>query len=233
MKRSLYLKDNKIFIANQFHKYNELLENDNEKTLLSIANTIYVRDGYILNKTFQNVAAEKFSCGVQSLNFDNKIQSAQIINDFVENKTHDKIKNFIQSENINEDTEIMLINAIYFKSNWKNQFNKTLTAPDDFYVSENETVQVDFMKIQSNFHLSDIVELDASALEMKYANSKYSFIILLPRSRTGLSTLERKLKNFDLTKIIDSFWHPIGVDVKIPKFKVEHEIKLNEILKNV
>lgn len=115
----------------------------------------------------------------------------------------------------------------------KNKFDKTVTAPDDFYVSENETVQVDFMKIESNFHLSYIFELDASALEMKYANSKYSFIILLRRSRTGLSTLETKLKNFDLKKIIDSFWYPKEVDVKIPKFKVEHEIKLNEILENV
>lgn len=174
MKRSLYLKDNKIFIANQFHKYSELLENDNEKATLSIANQIYVRDGYMLNKTFQNVAAEKFSCCVQSLNFGNNIQSAQILNNFVENKTHCKIKNFIKSENIKGDSKIMLINAIYFKSNWKNRFNKTLTFPDDFYVNENETIQVDFMKIQSNFHLSYMRELDASALEMKYANSKYS-----------------------------------------------------------
>lgn len=61
----------------------------------------------------------KFSCGVQSLNFGNNIQSAQIINNFIENKTHDKIKNFIQSESINDNTKIMLINAIYFKSNWQ------------------------------------------------------------------------------------------------------------------
>lgn len=234
MKRSLYLKDNKRFVADQFHKYNELLANDDGKTTLSIANQIDVAYGYILNKTFQGVAVEKFSCDVQSMDFDNEKQAAQIINKFVENKTHDKIKNFIQPENIDSDTAIMLINAIYFKSNWKHKFNKTLTAPDDFYVNENETVQVDFMNIQSNFRSEYIYELQASALEMKYANPKYSFFILLPQSRSGLSTLETKLKNFDLTKIIDSFWlGELGVDVKIPKFKAEQEINLNEILKKV
>lgn len=38
MRKSLYIEDNKILIANQFHKYNELLKNNNEKTSLLIAN---------------------------------------------------------------------------------------------------------------------------------------------------------------------------------------------------
>lgn len=234
MKQSLYLKDDKIFIANQFHKYNEiLLDNNDKNSTILIANKMYVKESYILNRTFQYVAAKKFSCGVESLNFGNNIQAAQTINHFIEDKTHDKIKNFIQSKNINNDITVMLINAIYFKSNWKHRFNKTLTTPDDFHINENEIVRVDFMNIQSNFYWSYIDELDATALEMEYANSKYSFIILLPRSQTGLSTLENRLRNFDLTKIFNWFLGRIAIDVKIPKFKAEHEIKLNNILKNV
>lgn len=76
--------------------------------------------------------------------------------------------------------------------------------------------------------------MNASALEMKYADSKYSFIILLPWNRKGLSTLETKLKNFNLTKhfnLIDL--HKSNVDVKIPKFKTEISIKLNDVLEKV
>lgn len=51
--------------------------------------------------------------------------------------------------------------------------------------------------------VSALDDLDASALEMKYADSKLSFVIVLPKSRTGWSALEAKLKDYDLTKIID------------------------------
>lgn len=166
------------------------------------------------------------------MNFSNKIQAAQTINQFVDDKTNGKITNFIQAQDIDNDSAVMLINAVYFKSDWKHKFNKSLTKPDNFYINENETVQVDFMKILSNFHIGNIYELEASALEMKYANSKYSFIILWPWSRTGLSTLETKLKKFDLTMITKSYWE-YAIDVKIPKFKIEYDLKLNDILKNV
>lgn len=152
IKKSLYIEeDNKTLIANQFHKYNELFKNNNEKTSLLIANQIYVNERYSLKKTFQYIATEKFSCSVESLNFDNHTQAAQTINQFVDDKTNGKITKFIQAQDINSDIAAMLINAVYFKSDWKHKFNKSLTQPDNFYISENKTVQVDFMKISSNF----------------------------------------------------------------------------------
>lgn len=235
MKQSLYLNENKTLTANQFDKYNELLQDRNENTTLLISNQIYVNAGYALNKTFQ-ATATKFSCGIESLNFGNNTQAAQTINDFIAGKTHNKIKNLIQPQNIDNEITVMLINAIHFKGNWMYKFNKTLTTVGDFYINENETVQVDFMTIKSNFVYDEIYDLNATALELKYANSKYSFIILLPWSRTGLYALEKKLKSFDLRKITEWIFkkdYGLGVDVKIPKFKVEHKIKLNDILKNV
>lgn len=50
----------------------------------------------------------------------------------------------------------------------------------------------------SFFGSKKVFELEASILEIKYANPKYSFIILLPWARSGLPTLEKKLKNFDI-----------------------------------
>lgn len=197
-----------------------------------IANQIYLNEHYKLNKTFQEIAIEKFSCGVESLDFVNNNQAAEIINDFVEEKTHNKIKNFTQPSAINNHTAVMLINAIYFKSNWKYIFKKTLTIVDDFYLNRYETVQTDFMKMQNYFGFGKINELQATALEMMYDDPKYSFIILLPSHRTGLSALETKLNKFDL-KQINRFIHKTLVDIQIPKFKAENTMQLNDILKHV
>lgn len=215
MKRGLYLNDNKTYIANQFQAFNGFLQNSGKQTTLMNVNQIYINNYYTLNKTFQEVAVQKFACGIKSLNVGNSIAAAQTINEFIAAKTHNKITNSIQPESIPDDIAVILMNAIYFKSIWKHKFDKTLTTPDDFYVSENETVSIDFVKIQSNFGFRSVHEKEADVLGMEYANSEYSFIVLLPWSRTGLSKLEIKLKNFDLTKTT-RFSRQLGVDVKLP-----------------
>lgn len=236
LRQSLHLNANKSLVAIQFHEYNRLLQNSSGSATLSIANQIYVNDDYTLNKTFREMAANKFSCGIEALNFSDSIQAAQTINKFCAEKTGNKITNCMQSGSIQKDIAALLMNAIYFKGSWKYKFDQSLTAAGDFYVNENEVVRVDFMKIQSNFFHKSISELEASALEMKYADSNYSFVILLPWNRTGLSALELKLKSFDMKELMRYSKHKFaqrGVDVKIPKFKVEQRIALSGVLKNV
>lgn len=236
MKQSLYFNDNKTITANQFYEINRFLENNDEKTSLLIANQIYVNERYTLNETFQSVAAKKFSCRLESLNFDKNTQAAQTINDFVAEKTNYQIRDFIQPDGINEDISVILINAIYFKGSWEQKFDKTLTSAGNFYVNENETVRVDFMRMESGFrYIPYEFELSASVLEIEYTNSKYSFIILLPRSRTGLSQLETRLKKYNLTRLSHDLVSRRQelVDVRIPKFKVEMAIELDDLLKKV
>ncbi|XP_031618674.1 antichymotrypsin-2-like [Contarinia nasturtii] len=236
MNKSLYLNDNKTFTANQFYEISRFLKNNDEKTSLLIANRIYANERYTLNKTFASIAANKFSCGIEALNFDKNTQAARNINDFVAEKTNSQIRDFIQPDRIQKDISVILINAIYFKGSWKQKFNKTLTSAGNFYVNKNKTVQVDFMRMKSGFRYIDYeFELSASVLEIEYTNSKYSFIILLPRSRTGLSQLERRLKKCNLTRLSQDLVsrYPLEVDVRIPKFKVGMAIELDDLLKKL
>lgn len=222
----------KATTANQFAEYYGLLQKSVGQSTLSIANQIYVQIGHPINKNFEEVAVKKFLSGIDSLDFAKSDASAKTINQFVEEKTKEKIKDLIKPEMLSSDTRVVLVNAIYFKGNWEYQFDKDSTTEGDFYISESETVPVDFMHIKKKFNYALLEDLDATALEMKYANSNFSFVIVLPNSRTGLSALESKLKNYDLAQITDTM-HKQEVEVTIPKFKVEFEINLNEVLKKV
>lgn len=233
LKKGLYLNENKTITGNQFYELSRLLQSSVGQSTLSIANQIYVQQNYSLNKNFLEVAVQKFSSGIDSVNFANRIETAKIINNFVKEKTHDKIKDLINPDVLDPNILVVLINAIYFKGNWQYTFKKTFTKKDDFYISETEKVSVDFMRIKSNFEYVYSYELDASALSMNYANSNFSFVIVLPESRTGLSAMEAKLKNFDIKMITYSFEKPELVRVTLPKFKIEYEIDLKDGLKNV
>ncbi|XP_031633966.1 antichymotrypsin-2-like [Contarinia nasturtii] len=168
------------------------------------------------------------------MNFDKNIEAAQKINNFVKNKTNDKIKDLVKGDCINNKTSVILVNANYFKGDWLYKFDKTLTEVDDFYISETKTVSAAFMHVTSNFNSKEFDDLDATSLELKYTNSKLSFVIVLPHKREGLSKLEGKLSNYNLTKLAGDFSpYDRGYEVILPKFKVEFEIELYDILKNL
>lgn len=232
IRKGLHLSNDKALIADQFLDFYELFDKVVGNSSLSIVNQIYMPRGYQLNRDFEEVAAKKFKSGVRSLNFASAEKSAQIINKFVEEKTKKKIKDLIKADALNEDTRVILVNAIYFKDNWKYQFDMGITYTGDFYISENEKNTVDYMTNKNYYSYAILEDLDATAVELEYANSNISFVIMLPNNRTGLSALETKLKDYDFATIIERM-NAEEVQITIPKFKVEFEIHLNEILKNV
>lgn len=184
------------------------------------------------NQQFKEVAVQKFSSNIEALDFAESESSASIINKFAKKKTNGRIASLIQSDILDSPTSMVLVNTIYFKGEWVHLFDTESTSKGNFYINENDTCSVDFMDTNEEFNYCKLMDLDATALEMKYSGSNFSLVILLPNSRTGLSALESKLCNFDLTKIIEkmSVQH---VMIEIPKFKVEFEINLHDVLQKV
>lgn len=232
IRSELQLNVDKSAAGRQFHEYYGLLEKGAGNTTFSIANQVYVQQGNALNQHFKEVATRDFRSGIESINFAQSNEAAQTINQFVELKTKEKIKNLIKPTTLSADSVVVLINAIYFKGDWKYKFNKENTIKSDFFTSETESISTDFMHIEGTFNYGELPDLDASALELKYANSNFSMVFVLPNSHAGLSTLETRLKGHDFTKIATAM-RSQKVKVDIPKFKVEYEIKLNDVLKNV
>lgn len=233
LKNGLHLDGDKTIVANEFHVYFDQLHRSVGQATLSMANHIFVQEGHQVNKNFQQVATEKFASGVEQLDFSDSGKSAEIINHFVDEATNNKIKQIIEPDKIDADTRMFLVNVIYFKSNWEVQFRKDRTREKEFYINELNSVPIKFMFNQNEFnHIEKLEDLEASAIEMKYANSNMSFVIVLPSSRTGLRELEMKMKHYGLTNIISQMdLHE--VDVSIPKFKVNYDIELNDVLKSV
>ncbi len=50
------------------------------------------------------------------------VSAARSINDWVSSKTHGLIRDLVQPSNVNGATRLVIVNAIYFKANWKYQF---------------------------------------------------------------------------------------------------------------
>lgn len=234
IRRGLHLVGDKSSIANQYHELLDSLQKTAATSTLTIANQIYIQRGEQINDDFSKIAKEKFLSGIESLNFADKPQSVQIINDFVKRKTNDKIRDFVNEDVIDVDAKTFLVNAIYFNSNWQTKFNKELTKTGDFFIGEHETVPVDYMHMTNNEQMeySYSLELKAAMVEMKYANPRFAFVIVLPDNRTGLADLEAKFTQNHFNSMINDM-NLNEVNISMPKFKVGFQINLKDALTKV
>lgn len=209
--------------------FQDILEGTEKETGLEIANRIYVMTNYKLKSTFNELTAKHFKSGVESLNFAQSAASAKQINTWVEEKTHDKIKDLISADMLNGDTRAVLVNAIYFKGKWLHPFNKGLTYPMPFWTTPTQSVDVDMMTIKKRFKYGSLDKFDATALEMEYKDSNISMLFILPNKKDGLKALEEKIHEIDL-KEVDSQMHQQEVEVFLPKFEFEFTKELNDVL---
>lgn len=238
IKEALHLNESKSTIANEFQEHYELLKLGGGNASVSVVNQIYVPKDFQINRNFQEVAVDKFQSGVQSVDFSKRIEAAEIINRFVEENTNGKIKDFFKAEDLDVGTRAVLVNAVHFKASWILSFANELTRKDKFYNGEwffeyFKSVEVDFMNARKQYlNYAELDDLGASALQLNYYKSDYSMVFILPNRRTGLSSLEAKLANYDLSSITEEM-SMIQMDVSIPKFSVEFEMELNDALKSV
>ena len=78
------------------------------------------------------------------------LTTAEAINSYVSSKTNNLIKNLVQNP-LDPNTIAMLINSIYFKGTWKDQFPKEKTYSGSFTLSDENEIFVQTMIVKSNF----------------------------------------------------------------------------------
>lgn len=200
-----------------------------EKVTMDIANRVYIKEGYKINQKFNEIAKNSFYAGIENVNFNDAVASAQKINHWVEGITHDKIKDLIKPDSIDSLTRMILVNALYFKGAWQKRFEDYNTRDEDFFLTEKQPVKVRMMSTTESFNYASNDELDCQFLELPYDGNQYAMTIVLPNKKDGLAALENRIE--DVLK--PQQYRNERVHVKLPQFKIETTIKFNDILKKV
>ena len=199
---------------------------------LLMANKMYLMEGYQLVPGFSNAVTKNFLSEVQLLNFAENEAAAASINAWVEEKTKEKIKDLINKDDLDKSTRLILVNAIYFKGSWLDPFSKYSTKTEPFYLNNVDSVKVPMMNKCADFYYKADKNLDVQILELPYTNENPSMIIILPNMRNGLDKLEKKLATCNLRETTQHM-EKTEVFVRLPKFKIEQTINLNDPLTKV
>jgi serpin B len=189
---------------------------------------MWLQEGYPFLKEFVEQIQKYYQSWINYVDFANhKDEAREKINEWIEAKTNNKIRDLIKPDDIDSLTRLVLTNAIYFKGLWLNPFDPSSTRKELFHISKNEEKEVDMMfkNITANYTEDSLVQV----LELPYAKNKISMIIVLPKEDKDLSQIEKNI-SLDLFKKWRSNLKPTEVNVHIPKFKTECRFNLKRTL---
>ncbi|XP_039502410.1 serine protease inhibitor 42Dd [Drosophila santomea] len=199
---------------------------------LKYANRIFVAQRFQLAQAYQDLVSKHFASAAENVNFTQSADTAKRINSWVEEQTHQQIKDLIGPDSVDADTAAILVNAIYFKADWQTSFPDYATYASDFVNHGGRKVSVDTMSQEGYFRFGELPELAAKALELSYTGTDIVFLIILPQEEQGLAFIEDKLMDMDLNEISSQLSRR-KVRVQLPKFKFEFHVPLQAALEEL
>ena len=109
-------------------------------TTVEIANKLYVANDLKIKQPFKQALQTFYNSDIQNVDFKNTEATVDIINKFVNDKTKGLIDKVLEADAIDGLSRMVMINAIYFKGKWKNQFKPEDTQNLIFNVDKNRQV---------------------------------------------------------------------------------------------
>ena len=200
-----------------------------ENYQLSVANALWAQRGSTFLDDFLKLLKTDYGAGVNEVDFAGSTEAARsTINQWVEQKTQDKIKDLLQPGSLRPDTRLVLTNAIYFKGNWLVQFDKAQTKDEDFHQSPAQTKKAPLMHREGSFRYFHGGSLQI--LEIPYKGNDLSMVILLPNEIGGLAALEQSLTLSHMQQWLQQLASVPKVIVTVPKFKLTQQFELGPTL---
>ena len=204
----------------------QLLTTADPSVRMQIANSIWYRNTFSVEKEFMDVNKTYFDAVVSALDF-SKSDAATIINGWVNQKTNGKIPTIVQPP-INPLTVMYLINAIYFKGVWTSQFKKEDTRDDLFTLRNGSKVPCKMMNQEATFRYYSSDKL--AAIDLPYGHKFFSMTIILPRPDVDVSAFLATFQASDWDNVIAGFREE-NIPLSLPRFKLEYDKGLIEPLK--
>ncbi len=214
-----------------FGKIYNLLNHDNDY-ILHTANALWIKEEYPFLASYLQYIEDYYMGKTTEVDFSNSQQAADLINQWIMQQTNNKIKDLIQSTDINPLTALILTNAIYFKGNWKYAFDSDLTTNRSFWISSNKSIQVPMMNQGDTDLTFNYTETeDMQIIKMPYKGDELSMIVYLPKDH-NVSNVEDNLTSSHF-KTWNALLSPQTVNIVFPKFTLNPEYSLKEPLMNL
>lgn len=223
-----YFPSNKTILKVRLERMNDKINSENNNYELQTANALWVQDNYPVKDAYISSVKKYYDGEVTNLDFIKRPDASRnTINEWVEARTNDKIKDIVPEGLITADARIIITNAIYFNGKWVYEFDKEMTDEKPFYPTKGEEVSVDTMYILNSFNYGE--NSKAKIIELPYKGNDLSMYVVLPKSN-NIEKFETEFTINDYTELKNDMELVEEVKVSIPKFRFETKNELSDSL---
>jgi len=207
------------------------LDKDQEPMKLNIANAVWSEQTFPFQEGFLDTIAVNYGAGVHLADFINQAEPARKeINNWVSNETEDKINDLLPKDSVGPDTRMVLVNAIYFKADWLNQFDANSTSDGAFHLLDGTEVTTKMMH-EGMYGLPYMQGDGYQAVELAYAGETAAMDIIVPDAG-NFEAFESSFNKDTLDEILNGM-QPASVALGLPKFEFTKDFGLSDALKSL
>ena len=194
-----------------------------ESVKLNIANAIFLNKHYTLKEQFQKDMNDYYDAKAEALDFSSS-QTLSRINGWCNEKTNGMIPTILND--VNPNMVSYLLNAIYFKADWRSKFDKNNTKEEAF-TTENGTITLPLM--HQNVLISYLKTDTYSAVILPYGSGLWNMTVLLPEEgKTTDDVINELAKRSTLNnpgwcETGGNYFQGYEVDLKLPRFETDSD----------
>jgi serpin B len=231
--QTMNFPQNKMFHSDYKQLLDAINNGTDNKIVLNIANGLWAQKDFKFLDSYFGIVKSNYNSELKNVDFIHNPEreiARKDINDWVAQKTKDKIKDILSTGDLDSFTRLVLVNAIYFYGDWAEPFKKQATEPKDFFLSDETRINVPFMNQHGRYNYYE--DANIKAIEMPYMNNKASMVIFLPNEKNGIKKFEGSFDYTYYQKVIAALQFS-EVRVSLPKFQTTFKIRLGSILSNI
>jgi len=197
---------------------------------LALANALFGQRDYHFGEDFLAVLKREYGAGMKLVDYRHATEAARVtINAWVAGQTADRITDLVPEGVLDDMTRLTLVNAVYMKAAWLYPFAKASTQDGAFTRPDGAAVSVPLMSFTAGTERLGSGQGDGwQAVELPYAGGSLAMTVLVP-DVGRLAAVEQAL-GADLLDQVQSSLGTANVQLRMPRFEVEQQLRLRDAL---
>ncbi|HYD53146.1 MAG TPA: serpin family protein [Gemmatimonadaceae bacterium] len=189
-----------------------------------LANSIWHDARFPFHQSFLDAGRQWFDAEIRAVDFASPAAAASM-NDWVKQATGGRIPSIVEST---RDEVMYLINTIYFKGKWRDEFDPAKTRDGEFRAADGSRQAAKLMHRSGS--IPYVADAEVVGATLPYGNAAFAMTILMPRdAATSIDAFAEGLTAAKWRQWTEGM-RPSGMDLDLPRFTITYERKLNDDL---
>lgn len=191
---------------------------------VDLGNSVWTQRGFPVLPEFMDRVRDSFGAEADDVDFADPATLGRI-NQWASDATRGRIEEIF--DRLPANAVMVLLNAIYFKGDWTDAFDRSRTERAPFTRPDGSTVTADLMYREGETRVG--YREGVTLVELPYGGEAFSMVVALPAAGSSANDLVGGLT----AETWDGWMESIGSGrafVRLPRFELEWEKELNEPL---